>query len=79
MVKRHKVEEIAGVIEFEGRSSTDPVFVEWMNSHKAQNRGKVRVSQGSKGVRVMFSKEADLAFWQSCSEQAAKAASSRKG
>jgi hypothetical protein len=78
MVKRHKVEEIAGVIEFEGRSSTDPVFVEWMNSHKAQNRGKVRVSQGSKGVRVMFSKEADLAFWQARAEQADKATSTKR-
>lgn len=79
MVKRHKVEEIAGVIEFEGRSSTDPVFIEWMNSHKAQKRGKIRVSQGSTGVRVMFSKEADLAFWRTRSEQAAKSASSQKG
>jgi hypothetical protein len=79
MVKRHKVEEIAGVIEFEGRSSTDPVFIEWMNSHKAQKRGKIRVSQGSTGVRVMFSKEADLAFWKARSEQAAKSTPTQKG
>lgn len=78
MVKRHKVEEVAGVIEFEGRSSTDPVFIEWMNSHKAQKRGKIRVSQGSRGVRVMFSKEADLAFWKARSEQAAKSLLPRK-
>jgi len=36
------------------------------------NGGKLRVSQGGKGVRVMFSKDADMALWKARSEQAAK-------
>ena len=73
MTKRRKEEEIAGVLEFEGRSNEDPEFLEWMASHKATNGGKVRVSQGGKGVRVMFAKDADMALWKARSEQAARA------
>lgn len=73
MVKRRREEEIAGVLEFEGRSSTDPEFMEWLASHKAQNGGKIRVSQGGTGVRVMFSKDADMALWKARSERSAKA------
>lgn len=72
MVKRRKEEEIVGVLEFEGRTSEDPEFVEWLADHRARNGGKVRVSQGGKGVRVMFSKEADMTFWKSRSEEATK-------
>ncbi len=72
MVKRRKEEDIAGVLEFEGRTNEDPEFLEWLEDHKAQNGGKVRVSQGGKGVRVMFSSEADMALWKARSEQAAK-------
>ena len=72
MVKRRKEEDIAGVLEFEGRINEDPELLEWLDDHKAQNGGKIRVSQGAKGVRVMFSKEADMALWKARSEQAAK-------
>jgi hypothetical protein len=72
MVKRRKEEDIAGVLEFEGRTSEDPEVLEWLADHKARNGGKIRVSQGGKGVRVMFSKEADMAFWKARSERAAK-------
>lgn len=72
MVKRRKEEEIVGVIEFEGRTSEDPVIIKWLSEHKAQNGGKIRVSRGSTGVRVAFSKAADMAYWQARSEQAVK-------
>ena len=72
MVKRRKEEEIAGVLEFEGRTNEDPEFVNWLEDHKARNGGKLRVSQGGRGVRVMFSKDADMALWKARSEQAAK-------
>lgn len=72
MVKRRKEEDIAGVLEFEGRTSDDPEFMDWLDDHKARSGGKIRVSQGGKGVRVMFSKEADMALWKARSEQAAK-------
>ncbi|MDQ2804154.1 MAG: hypothetical protein M3Y41_16310 [Pseudomonadota bacterium] len=72
MVKRRKEEEIAGILEFEGRTDDDPDFMDWMADHKARNGGKIRVSQGGKGVRVMFSKQADMALWKARSDQAAK-------
>ena len=72
MVKRRKEEDIAGVLEFHGRTSEDPEVVAWLAEHKAQNGGKIRVSRGGKGVRVAFSKEADMALWKARSEQAGK-------
>ncbi len=72
MVRRHKEEEIAGIIEFEGRGSQDPVLLEWLADHRSRNGGKIRISQGGKGTRVMFSKAADMAFWQQRSDQLAK-------
>lgn len=72
MVKRRKEEDIAGVLEFEGRSETDPEFIGWMADHKARNGGKVRVALGGKGVRVMFAKEADMTLWRLRSEKADK-------
>lgn len=51
MVKRRKQEDVAGVLEFEGRTSEDPEIVAWLAEHKAHKRGKVRVSQGGTGVR----------------------------
>jgi hypothetical protein len=68
MVKRRKEEEIVGVLEFAGRTSEDPEVVKWMAEHKAQNGGKIRVSKGSTGLRVAFSKAADMALWQARSE-----------
>jgi hypothetical protein len=72
MVKRRKEEPIVGVLEFEGRTSEDPVILTWLAEHKAQNGGKIRLGQGSKGVRVAFSKEADMAVWKARSQQALK-------
>jgi hypothetical protein len=40
--------------------------------HKARNGGKIRVSQGGKGVRVMFSKDADMSLWQRRSDASMK-------
>jgi hypothetical protein len=77
MVKRRKEEEIVGVLEFAGRNSEDPEIMKWLAEHKAQNGGKIRVSRGSTGARVAFSKAADMALWQARSEQAAKANRSR--
>ena len=39
MVRRHKEEEIAGVLEFEGRTAEDPVLLEWIADHRARNGG----------------------------------------
>ena len=72
MVKRRKHEEIVGVLEFEGRTSEDPDIVRWLADHKAQNGGKIRVGHGGTGVRVAFSKEADMALWKARSEHALK-------
>jgi hypothetical protein len=68
MVKRRKEEEIVGVLEFEGRTSEDPEVIAWLADHRAQNGGKIRVSRGVKGLRVAFSKEADLAYWRARSD-----------
>jgi hypothetical protein len=73
VVKRRKEEDIAGILEFAGRSSEDPEFQEWLAEHKAHHGGKIRVSKGLTGVRVMFTKNADMALWQRRSDEAAKA------
>ena len=72
MVKRRKVEEVAGVLEFEGRESDDPELLEWIADHRARNEGTIRISRGAKGTRVMFSKEADMAFWKKRADKAQK-------
>jgi hypothetical protein len=72
MVKRRKEEDIAGVLEFAGRAGDDAEFMAWLADHKARNGGKIRVGQGAKGIRVMFTKEADMALWKARSEKAAK-------
>jgi hypothetical protein len=72
MVKRIKQEDMAGALEFEGVTKDDPRLQEWLEEHRARNGGKVRIALGGKGVRVIFSKEADMALWQARSEQAAK-------
>ena len=69
MVKRRKDEDIAGVLEFKGRSSDDPEFVAWLTEHKDAGGGKIRVAQGGTGVRVMFSDKADMATWSTRAEQ----------
>lgn len=79
MVKRVKQEDMAGVLEFEGRTGEDPEFKQWMEEHRARNGGKLRVGQGAKGVRVMFSKEADMAHWKARADRAAKARSAAPG
>jgi hypothetical protein len=72
MVKRRKEEEIVGVLEFEGRTGEDSGVMNWLAERKARNGGKIRVSRGSTGVRVVFSKAADMALWQERSMQASK-------
>jgi hypothetical protein len=72
MVKRRKEEEIVGVLEFAGRTIEDPEVTKWLAEHRAQNGGKIRVSRGSTGVRVAFSKAADMALWRTRSEQGGK-------
>ncbi len=72
MVKRRKQEDIAGVLEFEGRTSEDPEVVAWLAEHKARKGGKIRVSQGGTGVRVMFSEAADMTAWKVLAEKAAR-------
>lgn len=72
MVKRRKEEEIVGVLEFAGRTREDPEVMNWLAEHKAQNGGKIRVSLGSTGVRVAFSKAADMALWQAWSAKGDK-------
>ena len=73
MVKRRKEEDIAGVLEFAGLQAEDPDFVRQMQEHKDRNGGKVRVGKGMSGVRVMFSKDADLQSWRDWSERKRKA------
>ena len=72
MVKRRKEEEIVGVLEFKGKTREDPEVMKWLAEHKVRNGGKIRVSRGSTGVRVAFSKEADMALWRARSEQGGK-------
>jgi hypothetical protein len=72
MVKRRKEDEIVGVLEFQGRTSEDPEVMKWLAEHKARNGGKIRVSRGSTGLRVAFSKDADMALWKAQSELGAK-------
>lgn len=79
MVKRIKQEDMAGVLEFAGRTSEDPEFKQWMEEHRARNGGKVRVGLGATGVRVVFSKEADMTHWKARAEKAAKAAGAASG
>ena len=72
MVQRRKQEDIAGVLELEGRTSENPELMTWLAEHKARNGGKIRVSQGGTGVRLMFSEAADLTSWKARAEKAAR-------
>ena len=72
MIKRRKEEDVAGILEFDGLSSDDPELLEWVADHKARNGGKIRISRGAKGTRVMFSKDADMAFWKQRAEKSGK-------
>ena len=64
MVKRVKQEDLAGALEFDGKSAKDPEFAIWLAEHRARKGGKIRVTQGGKGVRVLFSDAADMASWR---------------
>lgn len=77
MVKRRKEEDVAGVLEFDGLTGEDPEFVAWLADHKGRNGGKLRIGQGGKGVRVAFSKEADMTLWKARFDQTQKARKAR--
>jgi hypothetical protein len=64
MVKRIKEEGMAGAREFEGLSKDDPQLQVWLDEHRARNGGKVRVGLGGRGVRAIFARESDMAFWK---------------
>jgi len=64
MVKRIKQEDMAGALELEGIGKDDPRLQHWLEEHRARNGGKLRVGLGGKGVRVMFARDADLAYWR---------------
>jgi hypothetical protein len=70
MVKRIKQEDMAGALELEGIGKDDPRLQQWLDEHRARNGGKIRVGLGGKGVRVMFSKSADMALWKTQFETA---------
>ena len=70
MVKRRKQEDVAGVLELQGRTSEDPELMAWLAEHKTRKGGKIRVSVGGTGVRLMFSEAADLTAWSARAEQA---------
>jgi hypothetical protein len=72
MVKRVKHEDLAGVLEFGGRTAEDPEFAAWLAEHRARKGGKIRVAQGGTGVRVMFSNASDMAWWKAQSEAKGK-------
>ena len=72
VVKRRKEEDIVGVLEFEGKTSEDPEIVAWLAEHKARNGGKIRLSRGLTGFRIAFAKEADIAWWKSRKDRAAR-------
>ena len=40
MVKRRKQEDIAGILEFDGRSSDDPELLEWIADHRPAMAGR---------------------------------------
>ena len=40
MVRRQKEAEIAGVLEFEGRTSEDPEFQGWLADHRLGTAGR---------------------------------------
>jgi hypothetical protein len=75
MVKRRKDEDLAGILEFDGRDAEDPVFKSWLADHAASKGGKIRVAKGGKGVRVAFTSQADLTIWKT---RADKLASGKK-
>ncbi|WP_426954249.1 hypothetical protein [Muricoccus radiodurans] len=77
MVKRRKQEQVVGVLEFAGYDSDDSTFKQWVAEHRTQNGGSIRVSKGATGVRVMFGREADMAFWKARFETEVKARKSR--
>jgi len=64
MVKRAKQEDMAGALELDGIGKDDPRLQQWLEEHRARHGGKLRVGLGGRGVRIIFSREADLRYWQ---------------
>jgi hypothetical protein len=71
MVKRVKQEDMAGALELEGIGKDDPRLQQWLEEHRGRNGGKIRVGLGGKGVRIIFSREADLSYWRQHYKRAA--------
>ena len=46
MVKREKVEDAAGVLEFKGLTADDVAFAAWLAEHRAGKGGKISDQQG---------------------------------
>jgi hypothetical protein len=55
---------MAGAFELEGIGKDDPRLQQWLEEHRGRNGGKLRVSLGGRGVRIIFSRELDLKYWQ---------------
>jgi hypothetical protein len=64
MVKRIKQEDMVGAVELEGIGRDDPRLAQWLEEHRLRNGGKIHVGLGARGVRIVFSREADLRYWQ---------------
>jgi hypothetical protein len=55
---------MAGALELEGTGKDDPRLQQWLEEHRGRNGGRFRVSLGVRGVRIIFSRQADLRYWQ---------------
>jgi hypothetical protein len=64
MVKRVKQDDVAGALELAGVGRDDPRLVQWLEEHRGRNGGKLHIGLGGKGVRIIFSRESDLKYWQ---------------
>ncbi|MFL5286978.1 MAG: hypothetical protein ACJ8AW_39910 [Rhodopila sp.] len=64
MVKRIKQDDMAGALELEGVGRDDPRLAQWLEEHRLRNGGKIHIGLGGRGVRIVFSRQADLTYWQ---------------
>ena len=64
MVKRIKQNDMAGALELEGVDRDDPRLAQWLEEHRSRNGGKIHIGLGGRGGRIVFSRQADLKYWQ---------------